>query len=230
MHCAVADEPQRPVARGLVILSAMVGGLALGPTAARADEPLRRAALVCSDEIDARACTATAARLHELAVTRRIEVLEDDVAATLRGRGTTEPWRARRHELPRDEAQASATFDQWNESLHVDALVWVRSAPATTEREGDAAPTEIVIYVPEEHSFFDGNLAWPADRERLSTYVERRIQAATPRPRPSFFEEAWPYAAAGALLLGGIIFVVVSNQGGSTPQPMLRFQPGGPDA
>jgi hypothetical protein len=49
----------------------------------------------------------------------------------------------------------------------------------------------------------------------------------TPQER-DWFEENWPYFAAGALLVGAIVFVVVAATDGGDPPPMLRFQPGAP--
>lgn len=43
---------------------------------------------------------------------------------------------------------------------------------------------------------------------------------------PDWFEQNWPYFAAGALLIGATIFVVVAATDGGDPPPMLRFQPG----
>lgn len=43
-----------------------------------------------------------------------------------------------------------------------------------------------------------------------------------------WFEENWPYFAAGGLLAAAIVFVAVTATQGDTPPPMLRFQPGTP--
>lgn len=45
---------------------------------------------------------------------------------------------------------------------------------------------------------------------------------------PDWFEQNWPYFAAGALLIGAVVFVVVAATDGGDPPPMLRFQPGMP--
>lgn len=50
-------------------------------------------------------------------------------------------------------------------------------------------------------------------------------EGAAPEER-DWFEENWPYFAAGALLVGAIVFVVVAATDGDDPPPMLRFQPG----
>ena len=49
---------------------------------------------------------------------------------------------------------------------------------------------------------------------------------ATPEHQPDFFEQYWPYFAAGALLVGAVVFIVLATQNSSTPPPVLRFEAG----
>lgn len=42
-----------------------------------------------------------------------------------------------------------------------------------------------------------------------------------------FFSEWWPYAAAGALLIGMVTVILVTTSEGDAAQPTLRFVPGG---
>ncbi|MFO0680493.1 MAG: hypothetical protein U0234_00505 [Sandaracinus sp.] len=44
--------------------------------------------------------------------------------------------------------------------------------------------------------------------------------------QPDFFEQYWPYFAAGALLIGAVVFVVFATQTNETPPPVLRFHLG----
>lgn len=63
-----------------------------------------------------------------------------------------------------------------------------------------------------------------------TTAVPPEAIAPDPEPpphEPDFFEQYWPYFAAGALLIGAVVFVVVATQNNGTPPPVLRFEAGG---
>jgi len=64
-----------------------------------------------------------------------------------------------------------------------------------------------------------------------SAAVPPEAIAATPTPAQpherDFFEQYWPYFAAGALLIGAVVFVVLATTSSSTPPPVLRFEAGG---
>jgi hypothetical protein len=63
-----------------------------------------------------------------------------------------------------------------------------------------------------------------------STAVPPEAIAPDPEPpphEPDFFEQYWPYFAAGALLIGAVVFVVFATQNNGTPPPVLRFEAGG---
>lgn len=51
--------------------------------------------------------------------------------------------------------------------------------------------------------------------------------AEPPPHEPDFFEQYWPYFAAGALLIGAVVFIVLATQNNATPPPVLRFEAGG---
>jgi len=63
-----------------------------------------------------------------------------------------------------------------------------------------------------------------------ATAVPPEAIAGDPAPaehQPDFFEQYWPYFAAGALLVGAVVFIVLATQSSSTPPPVLRFEVGG---
>ncbi len=63
-----------------------------------------------------------------------------------------------------------------------------------------------------------------------ATAVPAEAIAPDPEPpphEPDFFEQYWPYFAAGALLVGAVVFIVLTTQTSSTPPPVLRFEAGG---
>lgn len=71
--------------------------------------------------------------------------------------------------------------------------------------------------------------AEPVDAAEEAEAAAEEGEAARPGdPVLHWFEDNWAYLAAGALLAGGIAFVVVVATDSGPPQPMLRFTPGGP--
>jgi hypothetical protein len=57
--------------------------------------------------------------------------------------------------------------------------------------------------------------------------IREAKSGASTLPQPDFFEQYWPYFAAGALLVGAVVFIVLATQSSSTPPPVLRFEVGG---
>jgi hypothetical protein len=117
-------------------------------------------------------------------------------------------------------------------------------------RAGPQGP-EVVVLDVRNAQFFDGSLALGgADDERVAEFASRRarvsargatiaapvsaLSAAPPaateadEPRePDFFEQYWPYMAAGALLIAMIVVIAVTSTTDGQSQPVLRFVPGG---
>lgn len=98
----------------------------------------------------------------------------------------------------------------------------VRAADTATHGTSAAAPPE----EPREETS-------PVDEEPAAeTPSEGTAETAEEAPEEPgdpvlhWFEENWAYLAAGALLAGGIVFVVVVATDPGAPQPMLRFTPG----
>ncbi|UJR80521.1 hypothetical protein [Sandaracinus amylolyticus] len=124
-------------------------------------------------------------------------------------------------------------------------------------REGAEGPEAVALDV-RTGQFFEGTLPLAEiDPERVVSFVTRRArvaargavaapaepettelpapevptaatQATEPEDEPDWFEQNWPYFAAGGLLAAAIVFVVVVAADGGDPPPMLRFQPGVP--
>ncbi|AKF06893.1 hypothetical protein DB32_004042 [Sandaracinus amylolyticus] len=124
-------------------------------------------------------------------------------------------------------------------------------------REGAEGPEAVALDV-RTAQFFEGTLPLSElDPERVLPFVTRRARAAArgaaaapteptttelpapevpaaatqadePEDEPDWFEQHWPYFAAGGLLAAAIVFVVVVAADGGDPPPMLRFQPGVP--
>lgn len=84
------------------------------------------------------------------------------------------------------------------------------------------APGELT-HPPSEPSSDEAAGATVASPEEAA---EAATEEETPEHQPDFFEQYWPYFAAGALLVGAVIFVVFATQTNDTPPPVLRFHLG----
>jgi hypothetical protein len=94
------------------------------------------------------------------------------------------------------------------------AAAAARDTPRTSEAAPEPAPEPVDegAAEPEPEAAPDGE---PED-------------APTGDPVARWFEENWAYLAAGALLVGGVVFVAVVAADPGAPPPMLRFTPGAP--
>ncbi len=121
-------------------------------------------------------------------------------------------------------------------------------------RASDDGPELLVLDV-SRGSFYEGELALSATSPtRIGEFVSRRARAASRRPpapdeaarvaaaaipdetsplegssddEPDLFEQIWPYLVAGVLLAGMLTAIAITAANDSSPQPMLRFVPGG---
>ena len=103
----------------------------------------------------------------------------------------------------------------------------------------DTATTEFVVRraTRAARPLDTGETTNPPPQESTAPVVDPRTAvppeaiAADPAQPPherDFFEQYWPYFAAGALAIGAVIFVVIAlTSSSSTPAPVLRFEVGG---
>ncbi len=110
---------------------------------------------------------------------------------------------------------------------------------------------EATGYDVQRRSFYDGEVdVYALDGDALRQFTFRRAtraarplesgeraptpeveEAATaptePAHEPDWFEQNWPFLAAGALLVGAVVLVVFATLDNADTPPVLRFEAGG---
>jgi hypothetical protein len=190
-----------------------------------------------------------AARRIERILENRVRVpFDPGLRAALRGEegerddGLEEVRRERRR-LGLDEARDALLLATLGRRAGASAVAVVRAG---------TSGHEVVVLDVRNAAFFEGALPVDTPDERLARFVIRRARVAargsavegpvaehTPPPadvpqreeqpqgEPDLFGQMLPYVAAGALLVGMIIAIVLSGTSAGAEQPVLRFGPGG---
>ena len=206
-----------------------------------------RVALVIAGDADPDTVLATEAAEAALAQDDRV-ALPSDLAlrAALRGAGESsdglDEVRAERRRLGLGEARDVLVVTTLGERAGVDLVLVVRRHHGLIETTG---------FDVQRRSFYDGEVGLDAlDADALRQFAVRRairsarpvtdgeraplptLAETTPAPpetphQPDWFEQNWPFFAAGALLIGAVVFIVFATTGNSEPAPVLRFEAGG---
>jgi len=69
--------------------------------------------------------------------------------------------------------------------------------------------------------------AGEGERAAVPEALDSATAPVAPPSEPDWFEQNWPFFAAGALLIGAVIFVVFATMDNEEPPAVLRFEAGG---
>jgi hypothetical protein len=214
--------------------------------AARTRTP--RVAIVIVGDADPEMIAAAQAVEAALGEETRVAMPSDGaLRAALRGEGEPsdglEEVRAERRRLGLGEARDVLALATLGERTDADLVIIVQRHHGSLEATG---------FDVQRRSFYDGEVDLDAlDAGALRQFTVRRAtraarpltegerapvpdvaEAATSTPeqppaQPDWFEQNWPYFAAGALLAGAIVFIVFATMDNAEPPPVLRFEAGG---
>lgn len=193
------------------------------------------------------AAEAAEAALAELPEGTRL-IMPSDAAlrGALRGQGEStdglDEVRAERRRLGLGEARDVLVLTILGERAGADLVLVVR------RHHGAIEATSFDVA---RRSFYDGEVDLDAlDRDALRQFTVRRATRAArpvaegeraavpdvapvvtapvePAHQPDWFEQNWPFFAAGALLVGAIVFIVFATMDNAEAPPVLRFEAGG---
>jgi len=192
----------------------------------------------------------TAAFIEQEAVLVGLQVPSDPaLRAAMRGEPSSgedglETLRAIRRSLGLDPTKDHATYQRIGLIAGADALVVVRRQGATLVEVFDVAAAQFYQGVlefdsssPEERTKFiesraqQAQLRWsqpppppppPTDEAKVDEPKDKEESRAKKR-----WKKAWPYVVVGALLAGGVTYLIIDRR--NDPEiapPLLRFRPG----
>ncbi len=206
-----------------------------------------RVALVIAGDADPEMVAAAETAEAALRVETPVTMPSDEaLRRALRGEGESsdglDEVRAERRRLGLGEARDVLVLTILGERAGADLVLVVR------RHHGAIEATSFDVA---RRSFYDGEVDLDAlDPSALRQFAARRAAraarplvegerapapevatlAATPEEtphEPDWFEQNWPFFAAGALLVGAVIFIVFATTGNAEPPPVLRFEAGG---
>lgn len=211
--------------------------------------PAPKIALVVAGDPD-ETIRETAGEIEAECVEAGLEVPSDPaLRAALRGAEPTgedglEGLRALRRSLGIDPRKDLMSYKRIGTIVGADALV-------VLHREGT---TQLEVFDVSASQFYEGMLeVEPASSETRVAYIELRAKTAqqrwnaeepVPEPAPDgeaaagappedepekkrWIKKAWPYFLVGALLIGGVTYIIVDQRRDDDPgPPLLRFRPG----
>jgi hypothetical protein len=206
-----------------------------------------RVAIVIAGDSDPEMIGAAQAAETALAEDARVAMPSDPaLRGALRGEGEPtdglDEVRAERRRLGLGEARDVLVLATLGERTDADLVLVVRRHHGAIEATG---------FDVQRRSFYDGEVDLDAlDGDALRQFTVRRATRAArpladgerapapevteavtapaePPAQQDWFEQNWPFFAAGALLVGAIVFIVFATMDNAEPAPMLRFEAGG---
>jgi hypothetical protein len=243
---ASAQEPEAPADAAPAEATPVAEEPAPPEAAPEAPARTPRVAIVIAGDADPEMIAAAESTEAALAGAHVNQPSDAALRAALRGEGDTadglDEVRAERRRLGLGEARDVTVLTVLGERAGVDLVLVVRRHHGAIEATG---------FDVQRRSFYDGEVDLDAlDADALRRFTERRAaraarpveegerapveevaEAATapvePPHEPDWFEQNWPFFAAGALLVGAVIFIVFATTDNAEPQPVLRFEAGG---